>query len=826
MERLGIVLAVDGSLETTSGLKLTSDATAQLGKELDTLNSKSTAAAQGQKAMTDASKATSSAAADAAKNVAQLGRDVAQGDFAGAARQVGELAMRSQVLTGSMVGVAGLVGAVAIGLGTLAYAAFQGAEEERKLNDSLILTGNYAGLVAGQLDTMASSLARNVNSSVSDSRAMLAGLTATGKFTVMSLEEVSSAAQLVARFTGQSGDQVVRQFASMGDSASEWAAKTNESYHFLQLETFRYIQQLEKQGRNQEAARVTSEALSRHLGGDLTNNLGTLQKAWKGVSDWAKDAWQSMMDIGKTETTQEKIANITGQLNALATRKSTGRMTSDQRDQLVSTLQSQRGILESDLRQEERLATMRSDRAVADAAGIKKLMDKPKKSGKSAAEKEDDAQNRLIAETAGLSPTFAADWDRLTEIQRRNGLTVEWLTEAQGKLLAKQPAIRTETQHQATALRELTQLRERANQNMERDFANQEKELEAMIKTNEGLREQAQQIGLTKVQLGALKGERLDGMIAQERENLIVAESNDTGERQLEIIRRKISLLEQQRGLTQDVTAKTDAADKTKAAEDASKKFGDDVRRDLKDGIIRGFEAGKNPARALADTLGNIVKQRLLSAFADSILNGFEPLIKQVMSRVQMPNGGGGGGGGDVGGFFGGVLKMFGMGGGTGVGTDIIPQGVAASAAEFGGGGLMDSLLSMGVFHGGGMVGGTAPGSRTVSASLFKGAPRFHGGGIASNERAIIAKDDEGIFTRDQMANMAPVGSGAAPVINIITPPGTKAETRQRKGANGGIQTDVIISQVEDALADRVNAGTGALYGAMGSRFGLQTAVG
>lgn len=822
MERLGIIVALDGSLETTNGLKLTSDAASQLGKELDALNGKSTTAAQGQKAVADASKTAGSAAAEAAKNVAQLGRDVAQGDFAGAARQVGELALSGQVLTGSMVGVAGLVGAVAIGLGTLAYAAYEGAEEQRKLNDTLILTGNYAGLVAGQLDTMASSLARNVNSSVSDSRAQLAGLTATGKFTVMSLEEVSAAAQLVARFTGQSTDQVTRQFASMGDGVADWAAKTNSSYHFLSIETFRYIKQLEEQGRVQDAMRVTSEALSRHLGGDLSNNLGTLQKAWKGVSDWAKDAWTAMMGLGKTETTQEKIDSITGRLNALATRKTTGRVTGDQRAEMIAAMESERSMLESDLRQERQLAARRSETAQLTQLQIDKEQEKKKKprGGKSAAEKEADAQNRLIAETAGLSPTFAADWDRLTEIQRRNGLTVEWLTEAQGKLLAKQPAIRTEAQHQATALRELTQLRERANQNMERDFANQEKELDAMIKTNEGLREQAQQVGLTKEQLGKLKAERLDGLIAQERENLIVAESNDAGERQLELMRRKISLLEQQRGLTQNLTARTAEADKTKAAEDASKKFGEDVRRDLRDGVIRGLEAGKSGIRAFGDTLGNVAKERLMGAFADSILNSFEPLLKQVLGRLQIPGlgGGGGGSGGGLGGIF---NSIFGGGGG----ADIIPQGVAASAAEFGGGGMMDALASFGVFHSGGMAGGAAPGSRTVSASLFKGAPRFHGGGIASNERAIIAKDDEGIFTRDQMANLAPVGA-AAPVINIITPPGTKAETRQRQGANGGMQTDVIISQLEDALADRVSAGSGSLFGSMQDRFGLRTQVG
>lgn len=816
MERLGIIVALDGSLETSNGLKLTSDATSELGKQLDTLNAKTGAAAQGQKAVADASKAAGSAAAESAKGVGQLASELARGDFKGAAMNVGELALSSQMLTGTMVGVAGLVGAVAIGLGTLAYAAYEGAEEQRKLNDTLILTGNYAGLVAGQLDTMASSLARNVNSSVSDSRAQLAGLTATGKFTVMSLEEVAAAAQLVARFTGQSTDQVTRQFASMGDGVADWAAKTNSSYHFLSIETFRYIKQLEEQGRVQDAMRVTSEALSRHLGGDLSNNLGTLQKAWKGVSDWAKDAWSAMMGLGKTETTQEKIDSITARLNALATRKTTGRVTGDQRADMVAAMESERSMLESDLRQERQLAARRSETAQLTQLQIDKEQEKKrKKTGKSAAEKEDDAQNRLIAETAGLSPTFAADWDRLTEIQRRNGLTVEWLTEAQGKLLAKQPAIRTEVQHQATALRELTQLRERANQNMERDFANQEKELDAMIKTNEGLREQAQQVGLTKVQLGNLKAERLDGLIAQERENLIVAESNDAGERQLELMRRKISLLEQQRGLTQNLTAKTDAADKTKAAEDASKKFGEDVRRDLKDGIIRGFEAGKSPMKAFGDTLGNIVKERLLSSFADSLLNGFEPLLKQILGRIQIPgmNGGGGGGGGGLGGLFGGLFDGI-LGGGAGWEAAGMQASGAVTSAVSGGSAIGTAILPMFA------KGGTFTNSVVNSPTLFKFAQGTGLMGEAGPEAIMpLRRGADGSLG-------VSAGGGSGVTINIYNNTNAKVETKKRQTPGGGMTTDVIISQVEDALADRVSSGSGSLFGSMQDRFGLRTQVG
>lgn len=821
MERLGIILSADGTLETSNGIKLVSTNTKDLAKELDALSGKASTSADAQRDVASASKDAGSAAREGAQGVGQLAGELARGDFKGAAAELGQLALGNQALMGSILGVTGVVGGLVLGLGAVAYAAYEGAEQERKFNDTLILTGNYAGMVAGQLDQMAASVARNVNGSVYDATGLLAGLTATGKFTVTSLQEVAEAAQLVERFTGQSSAAVIRQFEGMGESATKWAAKTNESYHFLSIETFRYIKQLEEQGRNQEAALVTSRALSNHLGGDMTANLGTLQRAWMGVSTWAKDAWQSMMNVGKSETTQEKIDSITAQLNALATRKTTGRVTGDQRAQMIAEMESQRSMLESDLRQERQLAARRSDAAQLAQQQIDKEMEKAKKprGGKSAAEKEADAQNRLIAETAGLSPSFAADWDRLTEVQRNNGLTVEWLAEAQGKLLAKQPAVRAETQVQAVALRELTQIRERNNQAVERDYASQEKELDGMAKTNQQLREQAQQIGLTKEQVGTLKAARLDAVIAQERENLIVAESNEAGERQLELMRRKIALLEQQRGLTQEVTARTADADKAKAAEEYSRRFGEDIRRDLKNGLIRGMEDGKSPAKALGDTLGAIVRERLISAFADSVLNSFEPLIKQVMGRIQLPGAGGQGGGG-MGGMFGGIFdSLF----GGGMGTDVIPQGVASAASSFGSGGLMDSLASFGVFHSGGMAGGAAPATRMVNPAVFRGAPRLHGGGLASNERPIIADKTEGIFTRDQMAALAPVGSGNVQV-NVYNNGDSKVETRTRKTPDG-TSIDLLIDQVDQAMGDRMASGTGALFGAVGSRFGMRTQV-
>ncbi len=138
---------------------------------------------------------------------------------------------------------------------------------------------------------------------------------------------------------------------------------------------------------------------------------------------------------------------------------------------------------------------------------------------------------------------------------------------------------------------------------------------------------------------------------------------------------------------------------------------------------------------------------------------------------------------------------------------------------------MIDEWAGVGLFHSGGILGGSAPGRRSVNSSVFRGAPRFHSGGIMGDEIPIVGKRGEGVFTKEQMANLAPAGSGAAPVVNIYTPPGMKAETTSRVGRNGAVSLDVIIRQVEDALADNVSAGTGSLGSAVAGRYGLKEAV-
>lgn len=70
--------------------------------------------------------------------------------------------------------------------------------------------------------------------------------------------------------------------------------------------------------------------------------------------------------------------------------------------------------------------------------------------------------------------------------------------------------------------------------------------------------------------------------------------------------------------------------------------------------------------------------------------------------------------------------------------------------------------------HSGGILGFDSFVHRNVPLSLFAGAQRYHSGGlIGPSEVPIIAKHGEGVFTQEQMKNLAPAGAGGTQNIRV-----------------------------------------------------------
>lgn len=201
------------------------------------------------------------------------------------------------------------VGGLATVVGGLAYAAHQGNAESEKLRDTLALTGNAAGLTADRLTTVAKSTSAASQQTVGSAREIALALAATGKTSAGALESQAKAVARLADLSGESATKIAASFAGQLQAPAKFAAQLNESYNFLNLAQFKRIQQLEREGKSVEAARVTNELLTSRLEGQR-RELGTLETVLDTTAkSWSK-FWDAAKGIGRKQGPQEKIESL------------------------------------------------------------------------------------------------------------------------------------------------------------------------------------------------------------------------------------------------------------------------------------------------------------------------------------------------------------------------------------------------------------------------------------------------------------------------------------------------------------------------------------
>jgi len=110
-------------------------------------------------------------------------------------------------------------------------------------------------------------------------------------------------------------------------------------------------------------------------------------------------------------------------------------------------------------------------------------------------------------------------------------------------------------------------------------------------------------------------------------------------------------------------------------------------------------------------------------------------------------------------------------------------------------GGSTAPLNLVPTMHTGGIVGASAA-MRAVNDNVFAGARRMHTGGLAGDEVPAILRRGEGVFTREQMAAMAPSGASRSSEtqVNIYNSSGEKVATEERQTDIGKI-IDVHIGK-------------------------------
>lgn len=285
----------------------------------------------------------------------------------------------------------------------------------------------------------------------------------------------------------------------------------------------------------------------------------------------------------------------------------------------------------------------------------------------------------------------------------------------------------------------------------------------------------------------ARRGELQDELAMLQLERDLVGAGNDERELRLALLERELELKREGIDLTTEaaqaelnlvrktIEARQELDDLGSLQEDLAR-AGERAFDRIGGAITEAFATGSLEALDFGNIAKAVLSELLQEMFRIAILNP----LKQAFGDLISGLGG----------------AIFGGGGGTtGGNLTIVPDGSAVGS------------VGVGQLHTGGIV-GQASLTRNVDPAIFAQARRYHRGGLIPGEVPIIAEEGEEVLTEGDPRHRRNGGLGPGKVeVHVHEAPGTSAKVRSRDDGNGGQRIDVLIEQLDEALAQRAAKG-------------------
>ena len=222
----------------------------------------------------------------------------------------GGIGPAASALGGYVMGLVNPFTVAAAGAATLAYGFEAGRQEAVEYNKALILTGGYAGVTAGQLSTMAGQVSSVVGTTGAAASA-LATLAGGGKIASDSFVQVTQAAIAMEQATGKAVGDTIAEFNKIADDPVAAAKALDDQYHFLTASVYSQIVALKDQGDTIGATRLLTDNYAdtvRQRAGEITQNLGLIERGWKAIKTAAGGALDALKEVGREKTLDQQIA--------------------------------------------------------------------------------------------------------------------------------------------------------------------------------------------------------------------------------------------------------------------------------------------------------------------------------------------------------------------------------------------------------------------------------------------------------------------------------------------------------------------------------------
>jgi lambda family phage tail tape measure protein len=200
--------------------------------------------------------------------------------------------------------------AAAVGALTVAY--YQGSEESERFGRVLIENGNAAGTSANQLADLAQQVA-STGTTVGAAAGVLTQLAAAGNPLTSMYAEITKASLAWSKQTGRDVNEVVQSFNDIAKNPVEAIKKLDAELNILTASQYANIVSLQEQGDTMGAAAMAAGLYAEEINsraGEIEQNLGSLETAWKSIASFAKRAWDAMLDVGRDKSLEQQLADV------------------------------------------------------------------------------------------------------------------------------------------------------------------------------------------------------------------------------------------------------------------------------------------------------------------------------------------------------------------------------------------------------------------------------------------------------------------------------------------------------------------------------------
>lgn len=256
------------------------------------------------------------ASGQAAREYGVLAGELARGNYTRLEGSFITLSNRVGLLPKLFTGVGLAIGGVIAVLGLSAAAFIEATKQDDAFNRALASTGSFGTTSAGQLDDLVDQIGATTRS-YSNAAEALTSLTGTGRYTTAQLGALTQTAVELAAITGGKMSDAVKQVNQlMGDSKNA-IADLDKQYHFLSATQFDQIQQLQAEGREDEARAIAQQAFSQQVHQralEVRESTNLMAKGWDWVKQHAEDAWHSMEHAFQAQSIAAQRADAIAQL--------------------------------------------------------------------------------------------------------------------------------------------------------------------------------------------------------------------------------------------------------------------------------------------------------------------------------------------------------------------------------------------------------------------------------------------------------------------------------------------------------------------------------